>query len=122
MASCPPEPREFLLTSAALDPTQLPPEASEFLTAFEEAEGRRAGRWAAYGYEAMAVVLDSIERADDPLDRASVRDAFFATCDRDSILGTYSIDDVGDTTLPAVGAYEVVRGEPIPAPEPITLP
>ena len=44
----------------------------------------------------MAVVLDSIERAGDQGDgRDSVVDAFFDTRDRDSILGTYSIDEVG---------------------------
>ena len=120
--TCPPRPRRLLVTSAALDPAQLPAEADEFLAAFEQEEGREPGRWAAYGYEAMALVLDSIERADDPLDRASVRDAFFATTDRESILGTYSIDEVGDTTLGAVGAYEVSDGEPFPEPEPIALP
>ena len=119
---CPSEPRELFVTSAALDPSQLPDAASDFLAAYEEAEGRRPGRWAAPGYEAMAVVLDSIDRAEDPLDRAAVRDAFFATADRDSILGTYSIDEVGDTTLQAVGAYRVERGVPIPEPEPIELP
>lgn len=44
-----------------------------------------------YGYEAMAVILDSIERAEDPLSRADVTAAFLATADRESELGTYSI-------------------------------
>lgn len=111
------------VTSAALDPSQLPPAAQGFLADFRDAYGRAPGRYAAYGYEAMAVVLDSVERADDPLDRSSVVDAFFATSDRDSILGSYSIDEVGNTTLPQLGAYEVgasgrVRAER----EPLTLP
>lgn len=49
----------------------------------------------AYGYEAMAVILDSIERAQDPLDRADVVAAFMATSDRKSDLGTYSIGPDG---------------------------
>ena len=49
----------------------------------------------ATGEEAMALVLDSIERADDPLDRSSVLRAFYATADRDSALGLYTIDPVG---------------------------
>jgi hypothetical protein len=48
------------------------------------------------GAEAMAVILDSIERADDPLSRGSVITAFLSTADRDSELGTYSIDEVGE--------------------------
>jgi ABC-type branched-subunit amino acid transport system substrate-binding protein len=49
----------------------------------------------ALGYETTALVLDAIERASDPLARESVVEAFLATADRDSGLGTYSIDDVG---------------------------
>jgi len=47
------------------------------------------------GAEAMRLVLAAIEGADDPLDRASVVDAFLATGERDSPLGAYTIDDVG---------------------------
>ncbi len=93
------EPDGTLATSAALDPSQLPPAGREFVAAFRAEYGRAPGRYAAYGYEAMAVILDSIERASDPADRGAVIDAFFATADRDSVLGTYSIDEVGDTTL-----------------------
>lgn len=115
--------RDVLLTSAAMDPSQLPAAAAEFLADFEDEFGRPPGPYAAYGYEAMAVVLDSIDRADDPTDRGDVVDAFFATTDRDSILGNYSIDDVGDTTLPQLGAYQVGRGGgPRPEPEALTLP
>jgi branched-chain amino acid transport system substrate-binding protein len=104
-------------TSAALDPSQLPPAGREFTTAFEERYGRRAGRYAAYGYEAMAVILDSIERASDPTDREAVVDAFFETADRDSVLGRYSIDEVGDTTLERLSGYRIERGRPRPAAE-----
>ena len=43
------------------------------------------------GYESMAVILDSIDRAEDPLNRADVIAAFLATSDRDSELGTYTV-------------------------------
>ena len=55
------------------------------------------------GAEAMALVLDAIGRADDPLDRASVVEAFLATGERESPLGPYSIDDVGRAD-PATGS------------------
>lgn len=61
--------------------------------------GRRPGSSAPYGYEAMALVLDSIERAADPLDRGAVIDAFLATSGRESILGVYSVDQVGAATI-----------------------
>ena len=68
----------------------------------------------------MAVILDSIERSDDPLSRKDVVDAFFATSDRDSILGTYSIDDVGNTTLGELGAYDVLDGRAVPERQPLS--
>ena len=80
--------------------------ASGFVRAFRGRYRRAPGRYAAYGYEAMAVVLDSIRRAGDSGDdRDAVVDAFFDTQDRDSVLGTYSIDEVGDTTLDRLAGY-----------------
>jgi branched-chain amino acid transport system substrate-binding protein len=103
--------RNLRLTSAAQDPTQLPAPGQRFLDAFRERYHREPGRYAAYGYEAMAVVLDSIERAGDSGDdRDAVIDAFFDTTDRRSILGTYSIDEVGNTTLDRLAGFRVVNG------------
>jgi branched-chain amino acid transport system substrate-binding protein len=102
-----PEPRVTLATSAALDPTQLPPAGRDFARRFRAEYGHAPGRFAAYGYEAMAVILDSIDRASDPGDRASVTDAFFATSDRESVLGTYSIDELGETTLDRMTGYRL---------------
>ena len=103
-----------------LDPDLGPDGAEPAARRRSGAQVGEEGRFWAYGYEAMAVVLDSIDRADDPLDRGSVIDAFFATTDRDSILGTYSIDDVG--RYDAVGGGRLRRREPMaastPAPEP----
>ena len=106
-----------LYTSAALDPRQLPPAGREFADRFEAEFGRAPGRYAAYGYEAMAVVLDSIERAADPADREAVVDAFFATEKRESVLGAYSIDEVGDTTLDRLTGYEAATGQVRPVAE-----
>jgi len=99
------------LTSAAEDPSQLTARGQRFIRAFGRHYRRQPGRYAAYGYEAMALVLDSIRRAGDSGDdRDSVIDAFFDTTDRQSILGTYSIDDVGNTTLDRLAGYRVVDG------------
>lgn len=105
--------RGLLVTSAAEDPSQLPRAGERFVSAFMKRYGRQPGRYAAYGYEAMAVVLDSIQRAGDQGDdRDAVVDAFFDTQDRDSVLGTYSIDEVGDTTLGRLAGYRLVDGRP----------
>lgn len=55
-----------------------------------------------YGYEAMALVLDSLARAADPLDRREVVAAALATSARDSALGTYTVDPRG-LAVPADG-------------------
>lgn len=100
------------VTSSAQAPEQLPAAGQDFLAAYQEEFGRPADRYAAYGYEAMAVVLDSIDRAEDASDRSAVIDAFLATSERESVLGTYSIDEVGDTTLDAIAGYRVKDGKP----------
>jgi len=105
--------RGLLVTSAAEDPSQLPRARERFVSAFTKRYGRQPGRYAAYGYEAMAVVLDSIQRAGDQGDnREAVVDAFFDTQDRNSVLGTYSIDEVGDTTLGRLAGYRLADGRP----------
>ena len=48
-----------------------------------------------YGHESMALVLDSIDRAEDPLSRADVVAAFLATTDRTGKTGTYTIGTDG---------------------------
>ncbi len=101
------------ITSSAQAPDQLPvPAGQDFIKAYQDEFGEPPERYAAYGYEAMAVVLDSIERSSDPRDRSAVIDSFFATADRESVLGTYSIDELGDTTLDAIAGYRVEGGEP----------
>lgn len=103
----------ILVTSAAQDPSQLPAAGERFVRAFRRRYGREPGRYAAYGYEAMGVVLDSIRRAGDRGDsRDAVVDAFFDTQDRDSVLGTYSIDEVGNTTLGRLSGYRLTGGRP----------
>jgi branched-chain amino acid transport system substrate-binding protein len=60
----------------------------------------------------MSLVLDAIERAGaSGNDRRAVIGALFATKDRQSVLGTYSIDENGDTTLTDYGLYRIDDGE-----------
>jgi branched-chain amino acid transport system substrate-binding protein len=105
---------ERLMTASAQDPKQLPDAGQQFLRSFRERYHRAPGPYAAYGYEAMAVVLDSIRRAGDSgADRDAVIDAFFDTANRHSVLGTYSIDDVGNTTLDRLAGYGLRHGRPV---------
>ena len=60
----------------------------------------------------MSLVLDAIERSQTGT-REDIVKALFATKDRDSPLGTYSIDENGDTTLTDYGVYEVKGGQQV---------
>jgi branched-chain amino acid transport system substrate-binding protein len=101
-------------TAAAQAPEQLPPEGRQFVDSYRERYGREPDPYAAYGYEAMALVLDAIDRAGgEGEDRSAVLDELLATTDRESILGTYSIDSAGDTTVDAIAGYRVGDGGPV---------
>jgi branched-chain amino acid transport system substrate-binding protein len=66
--------------------------------------------YAIYGYEAMRLVLDGIERSGST-NKEDVLKALFETKDRESVLGTYSVDENGDTTLTDYGVYTIEDGE-----------
>ncbi len=58
----------------------------------------------------------------DGADRQAVVDQIFATKDRDSVIGKYSINENGDTSQRNYGVYEIVNGtlkykQPLQAPE-----
>jgi len=100
------------LTAPTVSPDELPPAGQKFYKDFEAAYGKKeidVSPYAVYGYEAMDVVLDAIDKAGG--DRQKTIDAFFATKDKSSVLGTYSIDKDGDTTLTTYGAYLAKGGK-----------
>ena len=106
------------VTVATLSPDQYPPEGKKFFEDFEKKYGEpNPDPYAIYGYEAMQLVLDAIERAGADVaeggetGRKAVLDAIFDTKDRQSVLGTYSIDENGDTTLTDYGVYAIEGGE-----------
>ena len=96
------------ITMPTLDPAEYPEPGQEFYDAFAVEYGASPEPQALYAYEAMKLILDCIRRAGaDGDDRAAVVKAFFATRDRDSAIGRYSIDANGDTTLTQYGGYAV---------------
>jgi branched-chain amino acid transport system substrate-binding protein len=104
------EKRTFII-SPTLDPSVYPPSAQDFYRDFKARHDKLPEPYAIYGYESMAVMLDAIERAGDQgNDRRAVVQAFFQTKDRDSVLGTYSIDKNGDTTLAKTAGYKISKG------------
>jgi branched-chain amino acid transport system substrate-binding protein len=100
------------VTNPTLDPKLYPPAAQDFFATFKKKYGKDPEPYAIYGYEAMKVALLSIQNAGDKgNDRQAVIDQFFQIKDRDSVLGKYSIDQYGDTTLSDYGADIVKNGK-----------
>lgn len=63
---------------------------------------------ALYGYEAMSLILDAVERAGG--DREAVRAAVMGTRARRSPIGAYGLDADGDTSLAEFGVYRMAGG------------
>ena len=100
------------ITNPTLDPKLYPPAAQDFFKTYKQKFGKNPEPYAIYGYEAMQVALLAIQNAGDKgNDRQSVIDQFFKIKDRDSVLGKYSIDANGDTTLSDYGGDKVKGGQ-----------
>ena len=103
--------RRVKVSVATLNPESYPPEGKEFFSQFEQEYGEKnPDPYSIYGYEAMRLTLDAIERAGST-NKEDILKAFFDTKDRQSVLGTYSIDENGDTTLTDYGIYTIEDGE-----------
>jgi branched-chain amino acid transport system substrate-binding protein len=94
--------------------TGAPPGLRPFYTSFTREYGDPEPD-AIYGYEAMSLLLGAISRATKDgrraAKRSAVRDALFDTRERRSVLGTYSIESTGNTTLGHFGVYRIVAGQ-----------
>ena len=89
-------------------------QAEKFFADFEEEYGDASpDPYSIYGYETMALALDTLKRAGDKAnDRATVAKELLSTKGRDSVLGTYDIDENGDTTITDYGLYTIKDGVP----------
>lgn len=92
--------RRMRVTTPALPSRLLPPAARTFRDTFRTTFGRSPAPEALQAYEAAKAVLHAIKAAGTKgNDREAVTKAFFAIRNRESVLGRYSIDAAGDTSL-----------------------
>ncbi len=99
------------VTVATLSPDEYPPEGQEFFGQFEEKYGEaEPGPVRDLRLRGARLALDAIERSGTG-EKADIITALFDTKDRQSVLGTYSIDENGDTTLTDYGVYSIDGGE-----------
>jgi branched-chain amino acid transport system substrate-binding protein len=101
------------VTVATLAPDEYPPEGRQFFKQFGQKYGDPTpDPYAIYGYEAMDLIIDTCkELGPDCSDRQAMIDALFQTKNRKSVLGTYDIDENGDTTITDYGVYTIEGGE-----------
>ena len=102
-------------TAVGVPNDQLPEAGQKYLKDYADEYGATGEPYAVYGYEAASVVIKAIEdvcaAGKDPTDRATVRDAVFAIKDFPGVLGTWSFDANGDTSLTDVTGYMVKDGK-----------
>src|SRR5947207_1237398 len=102
---------QFSCTIGTLDLTQFGSPGKKFVTDYSKKyHDSHPDPYAIYGYETMSLLLDSVKKAaaSGSLTRQKVTDAVFSTKNRNSVLGVYSINKDGDTTLTDYGYYKIV--------------
>jgi branched-chain amino acid transport system substrate-binding protein len=102
------------LTTPILADALYPPSARRVLASYRATFRGEAGPWVLYGYEAMSSVLDAIRRAGGRgNNRPDVIRSYLATRERGSVLGGYSIQANGESTLSTFGVDRVRGGRAV---------
>lgn len=93
----------------------LTPAGRTFVSAFTAAYGHAPVVQAIFGYEAVAAVLSVLKQAGTAANsRTTVVKDFFAIRNRQSVLGTYSINSNGDTSIAPFVFSRVAGGKLVP--------
>jgi branched-chain amino acid transport system substrate-binding protein len=104
------------VTFGGLPEGELSAEGQEFVKTYQQKYDDEIQPYTPYAYEAANVMLDAIERASeeaggDVPDRQAVEEQIFATEDYKGVLGTWSFDEDGDTTLTELSILKVEGGK-----------
>ncbi len=107
--------RNLYLSVPGFQSSDLTPAGSAFTSQFAAAYGHKPASQAMFGYEAVSAVLDVVKEAGSAANnRATVVHDFFKLKSRASLLGTYSIDKSGDTSLAAFVFSRLRAGTLVP--------
>jgi branched-chain amino acid transport system substrate-binding protein len=100
------------VTVATLPPEDYPPAGQQFFADYTKEYGvADPDPYAIYGYELMRLALEAIEEAGpEGNNREAVLEKLFAGKVHDSVLGKFSIDENGDTSLTTYGVYAIKDG------------
>jgi branched-chain amino acid transport system substrate-binding protein len=98
------------ITFGGVPPRELTGKGKEFYESYKKKYGAEPEAYAAYGYESAKVILEAIKRA-GKRDRAAILAAVAQTKDFDGVLGKWSFDANGDTSLKVMSGNTVKNGE-----------
>jgi branched-chain amino acid transport system substrate-binding protein len=96
------------ITFGGVPPDKLEGKAAEWYTAYKAKFNSEPEAYAVYGYEAANVALAAINKV-CAKDREAILDAVLATKDFDGVLGTWSFDANGDTSLSTLSG-NIIKG------------
>jgi branched-chain amino acid transport system substrate-binding protein len=99
-----------LITFGGLPAEQLTGKGKVFVDNYVKKHGRTPEAYAAYGYECGRVALEAIRRAGKK-DRDAIRAAGVSIRNFDGLLGKWSFDRNGDTTLKTMSGNTVRNGK-----------
>lgn len=91
-----------LYVTAALAEGSYPPAGEDFFDKFNEAYGRAPDRYAIYGYEAVGLIVDALNRleeAGEPVTQRALAGSALSIRNRFSPVGHYDVLPSGQTTL-----------------------
>jgi ABC-type branched-subunit amino acid transport system substrate-binding protein len=96
-------------------PKDLPADGKSFVSRFKTAFGHAPNVEAIFGYEAMSALLRVLKKeGKNANDRTDVVSGFMKQSKVPSVLGTYSIDSAGNTSLNAFVFARPQRGKLVP--------
>lgn len=102
------------ITFGGLPESELTDKGKKFVQDYKAKYGGNIEAYTAYGYEAANVMFDAVGnayKADGKVTREGVVKQLFATKDYQGVLGTWSFDKDGDTTLSKFAGYQVKNGK-----------
>lgn len=110
-----PSVRNLYVSVPGFAAADLPPAGSTFVSLFSSRFGHQPAAQAIFGYEAMSAVLSVIKQAGTSAgNRSTVVHDFFAIKNRQSALGTYSINSNGDTSIAPFVFTHLKGGQLVP--------
>jgi branched-chain amino acid transport system substrate-binding protein len=101
------------ITFGGLPQSELTAKGQQFVQDYESQHDDAIQPYTAYAYEAANVMLDAIERAskEGEVTREAVLQQIFATEDFNGVLGSWSFDEDGDTSLTELSVQQVENGQ-----------